>query len=86
MDIVVAPEAVSADIDGATVVLTPDMRYVRLDTTGGTIWKLVSEGHNAKEVVDGMCTRFEVDRSTAERDVRDFLNGLAGLGLVTLSD
>jgi hypothetical protein len=82
----VAAEAVSAEIDGQTVVLTPGMEYVQFDGTGGAIWRLVREGRRVDGIVDGLCELYEVDRVTADRDVRRFLAELADLGLVTLGD
>lgn len=86
MDIEVAPGAVSAEIDGATVVLAPDMRFLRLDETGAAIWQFIVEGRNSVGVVDALCQRYAVDRETANADVRGFLQNLADLGLVTLND
>ena len=84
MRVDVAPEAVTAEIDGATVVLTPDMQFVRLDETGGAIWQFVQDGCDVDGVVDGLCERYAVDRATAARDVDVFLAALADVGLVTL--
>jgi len=82
----VAAEAVGAEIDGRTVVLTPGMEYVQFDGTGGAIWRLAVEGRRLEGIVDGLCELYEVDRATADRDVRRFLAELADLGLVALSD
>lgn len=84
MDIVVAPEALSAEVDGATVILAPDMKYIRLDGTGGVIWELVNTGEDLNGILDMLCEQYDVDRETAHRDVMAFLQDLAGKGVLSL--
>jgi hypothetical protein len=85
VDIEVAPEALSAEVDGATVILAPDMKYIRLDGTGGVIWELVQMDNSLDGVLDTLCQRYEVDRETAKRDVLAFLQDLASKGVVKLT-
>ena len=48
---------------------------------GTEIWKLC-EGKTLEELVSALEADFEVDRPVLERDVRDFVNSIKGLGLV----
>ncbi len=52
-----------------------------LNLLGTEIWKLC-EGKTLEELVSALEADFEVDRPVLERDVRDFVNSLKGLGLV----
>lgn len=84
MDILVAPESLSAEVDGATVILAPDMKYIRLDGTGGAIWELVEGGRDFDGILDELCERYDVERETAAADVLAFLEDLAGKGVLRL--
>ena len=84
MDIVVSPQALSAEVDGATVILAPDMKYIRLDGTGSEIWSLVQAGEALPGILDALCARYEVDRETAQHDVMVFLRDLAEKGVLSL--
>lgn len=84
MQIVVAPEALSAEVNGETVILAPDMKYIRLDGTGGVIWELVNSGASLETILDSLCEQYDVDRETARRDVTAFLHDLAAKGVVSL--
>lgn len=86
MKLTVAPEAVSSQVDGFTVVLTPDMQFVRLDDTGAAIWEFAQTHRDSEGVVDAMCERYLVDRDTAAADVHRFVQELAKLGLVSVNE
>lgn len=84
VDIVVSPQALSAEVEGATVILAPDMKYLRLDGTGSEIWRLVQAGDDLPSILDALCARYDVDRETAQRDVMVFLRDLAEKGILSL--
>lgn len=84
MQIVVAPQALSAEVNGETVILAPDMKYIRLDGTGGVIWELVNSGATFDAILDSLCEQYDVDRQTVQRDVMAFLHDLAAKGVLTL--
>jgi hypothetical protein len=60
------------DLDGAYT----------LNEVGGAIWKRLDGRRDVAELADAIAEEFDVSRSEAERDVRDFLNELASAGLV----
>jgi len=70
------------DVSGlgtSIILLNGSMHSINL--LGTEIWKLC-EGRTLDELVSVLEADFEVERPVLEQDVRDFVNGLKGLGLV----
>ena len=70
------------DISGlgtSIIMLSGNMHSLNL--LGTEIWKSC-EGKTLDELVSALEADFEVERPVLELDVRDFVNGLKGLGLV----
>ena len=85
MTVTVDPIAVSAVVDGETVLMGADMQFIRLDAMGGEIWDLLVAGKNIDAVALTLTERYEVDLATATTDVTQFVQHLCDAGLVTLS-
>ena len=65
---------------GTSIILFNGVMH-SLNLLGTEIWKLC-EGKTLDELVSALETDFEVERPVLEQDVRDFVNGLKGLGLI----
>jgi hypothetical protein len=82
-----AANLVTRDIVGETVVL-PVRRgavdinslYV-LNATGSCLWKHIDGKRTAEDLVDLLLEEFQIDRVTAEKDVKEFLESLVQSGL-----
>lgn len=47
-----------------------------MNEVGADIWKMLDEGLGISEIVDRISREYEVERTDAEQDVRDFLGQL----------
>lgn len=86
MGLDVHPWVVDAVVDGTTVILGPDMQFVRLDAVGTAIWELIGQGHDIDGVAGGLTERYDVSMETAREDVEEFVEHLHTVGLLTLSE
>lgn len=76
-----APGAVSAEVDGETVVLSPtDMRYHGLNETAAAIWEHLEQPQTVDGLVGALCERYEVDADTCRREVEACLITLVDYG------
>ena len=59
---------------------------VHLNEVGAEIWKVINEKKDEKtsveKLIEHICSQFEIDENTAEKDVLDFVNELVEKGLV----
>lgn len=81
-----SPLAVSAKVEGAVVVMTPDMRFIELDPVGAEIWELLAAGSSLGEIATELTQRYEVELDTALSDAQRFITYLTDEGVVSLSE
>lgn len=55
---------------------------VNLNETGAFLWKLLEKSSTEPEMVDALLNEYEVDRETAEKDVKAFVEKLTEAKLV----
>lgn len=53
-----------------------------LTETGARIWQLLPEAGTERDIVDALLEEYETDRSTLEKDVREFLEQLRELEIL----
>lgn len=53
-----------------------------LTETGARIWQLLPETGTERDIVDALLEEYETDRSTLEKDVREFLEQLRELEIL----
>lgn len=72
---------VSTTVHGTRTVLLDPLRgrYVGLDEVAGRIWQLARFGADLQDTVAWLVDEFEVDRETAEHDVRTTFDRLASM-------
>jgi hypothetical protein len=76
-------DEVSCTLEGDVVILNfADQVYYGLDGVGARVWELLREPRTLAELRDVVATEYEVDSATAERDLRELLEELAGRRLV----
>lgn len=62
-------------IEGQAFVVTPiDSTLHLFNEVGTRIWQLIEEKKDIKEIIESICADYEVDHTTAEKDVLDFLH------------
>jgi len=74
---------VSTTVHGTRTVLLDPLRgrYIGLDEVAGRIWQLARDGAGLQRTVSWMVEEYDVDRATAERDVRRTFEQLASMGV-----
>lgn len=55
---------------------------VNLNETGAFLWKLLEKSSTKSEMVDALLNEYDVDRDTAEKDVKAFTDKLMEAKLV----
>ena len=55
---------------------------VNLNETGAFLWRLLEKSSTESEMVDALLNEYEVDRETAEKDVKAFVEKLTEANLV----
>ena len=84
--IVMAREQLSCDLAGeAAIVNLKNGVYYGLDPVGARIWNLIREPITFAELCASLVREYDVDGSTLEADIREFLGQLAEQGLVEIS-
>lgn len=53
-----------------------------LTDSGVTAFKAIQSGAEREEIIDAILNEFEIDRSTAEKDVDEFLKKLQSFGII----
>jgi hypothetical protein len=70
-------------IEGQAVLVVPAKSEMHLlDDVGSFLWAELRKPRSAKDLAASVCEEYDVDPERAERDVRAFLDVLAGKGLV----
>jgi hypothetical protein len=78
-----APQVLSQEIEGETVLLKPEEdRYFVLDDVGTRVWQLLTEHGDVDGVVAQMLTEFEVEETTLRADITELLERLSAAGLI----
>lgn len=77
-------DALIRELDDESVILDlKSEQYFGLDDVGTLIWHGLQHGDSIGEILAAVIEEFEVDRETAEADLRAFVGQLAEAGLVT---
>ena len=82
-----AGDVVFRELDGDTVLL--DLKRgtcFTLDPVGTRIWQLLGESGPLSDIIATLVREFDVEESTAARDLLGVINDLAAQGLVSPED
>lgn len=72
-------------VDGAAVLVSPSSAVIQtLNPVGTRVWEL-ADGRSLEEIAEQIMNEFEVTRTQAMEDVREFVRTLDGKGLVSLA-
>lgn len=70
----ISTKIVWKDADDTVYILQPERDEVHiLNETGSFIWRLIAKKKSYKQIQTALLDHFEVDESTAQKDVKDFL-------------
>ncbi len=71
------------ELDGQAVIVVPARSEMHvLDEVGTFLWTQLRRPRSVQELTESVCGEFDVGPERAERDVRAFLDALAGKGLL----
>src|SRR5437667_8660028 len=79
---------VTRSIAGETLIVPvrsgiADLDYIyALNEIGSLVWELLDERASVSQVVEAICTKYEVTPEQAARDVGDLLSSLEAAGLI----
>lgn len=83
MKFIQAPNLHAKQSGGAVVILESNKRFVReLNSTAGFIWGTLRTPQSFEGIVDRVWKEFDVEKETAMRDVREFLDEYRKAGLI----
>lgn len=79
----ISDQAIANRVGNEMVVLhLANGTYFGLDPVGALLWEGLTAGDLPSEVCDRILEQYEVDRDTAEHDLRTFLDELAASDLI----
>jgi hypothetical protein len=80
-------DPVEAEVDGDVVMMSIGRgKYYGLDSVGTRVWQMIGSPTRVSSICERLRSEFDVDEATCERDVLEFLNGLAAEGLIEVMD
>jgi hypothetical protein len=68
-------------VPGGNAVLDLNGLFVMTET-GAFIWSILPQAETEDEIVDKMLEEYDVDRETAQEDVKEFLGRLREYGII----
>jgi len=81
--LVVNESVVYAELDDEAVLLNVDTGfYFGLNVIGTEIWNLLKQGASEGEIVSSLAAEYDVEPAQLRLDVTEFMNTMAGQGLV----
>ena len=81
-------DIVTREIAGETVVVpvrsgAADLNFIyTANETGTLIWRCLDGQRNVRQIVESLCSEYDVPAEQAEKDVIDFVGALESAGLV----
>ncbi|MFX3632365.1 MAG: lasso peptide biosynthesis PqqD family chaperone [Candidatus Pristimantibacillus sp.] len=76
-----------SDMGGDKVMMSvKDGKYFNLGQSGGRIWELLAEPTTCNQIVEQLCSEYEIEKSECQQQVSAFLEQLAEQGLILSSE
>ncbi|PKM80391.1 MAG: PqqD family protein [Firmicutes bacterium HGW-Firmicutes-14] len=71
------PKLITRITDGEAVIMHPDLgKVLSLNEVGSFIWEMADGSRNREQLLDAVCSEFDVDREQAAGDLDEFLDTL----------
>ncbi|MFV5213253.1 lasso peptide biosynthesis PqqD family chaperone [Azonexus caeni] len=81
------PDLIAADMDGDTVIMSIERgEYYGIGGVGSRVWDLLAQPISVLDLVEVVCTEFDVAPSVCQADMERFINELKVLGLIETAD
>jgi hypothetical protein len=85
--IALAPDVISQEVSGETVLLDLESEnYFGLDEVGTRIWQLIKETNDLSSIYNTLLDEYEVSGERLQQDLTVLLSEIEGLGLIVLED
>jgi hypothetical protein len=85
--IALAPDVISQEVSGETVLLDLESEnYFGLDEVGTRIWQLIKETNDLNSIYNTLLGEYEVSGERLQQDLTVLLSEIEGLGLIVLED
>ncbi|MGB3239676.1 MAG: PqqD family protein [Geitlerinemataceae cyanobacterium] len=82
-----ADDQVSSSVAGEAVILNLKTgTYHSLNPVGARIWQLIQEPKTVREILDTLCTEYDVDLNVCEQDLQELLTKLEVAQLIETND
>ncbi len=80
-------QLVSTIMDGNMVMMDVEHgAYYGLGSVGTRIWELLEGPVSAQQIIQALCSEFEVDETTCKADVEKFIGDMEEKGMVSKAD
>ena len=78
-------DVLAADVEDETVLLDPsEWIYISCNETAARIWQALDQPRSHDEVVETLLRDYDVDRTTCDREVGEFVREMAARGLIVV--
>ena len=78
-------DVIAAGVAEQTILLNPkDWTYAHFNETAARIWEALDEPQPVESLVAALMRDYEVDRSTCEAEVADFVRDMAARGFIII--
>jgi len=78
---------VFSEVDGEVIMLSVENEeYYALNEVGSAIWRILEEPVTAKEIIDLLLERFEIEKDPCQHETMAFLTELNELGLLEVAN
>jgi hypothetical protein len=85
--VVAAKDQLGCDLaDEAVILNLKSGVYYGLDSVGAQVWKLIQKPRTIPEIRDAILEEYDVEVDRCERDLRELVQELAGMGLIEVKD
>lgn len=76
-------DVVACELDDSFAILKLDTsEYFKLNSTGAVIWERLSDGASLEQIIESVCTNFDIGPEQCRDDVGALVAELEGAGLV----
>ncbi|MBP7055779.1 MAG: PqqD family protein [Candidatus Omnitrophica bacterium] len=77
------PDIAWRKIDGDILAVNPRNNMIYpIEDVAARIWELIDGVKTCQAIADALTSEFDVDKDTAGKDIRSFIEELAGAGLI----
>ena len=78
------PDLIASDMDGDTVMMSIERgEYYGISGVGSRVWELLEQPVTLADIIAIICAEFDIDQTTCQTDMEQFLSELQSLEIVS---